>query len=68
MWMETDPGMRFSDLRIREAEATGAALMATACPFCLTCLEDSVKGDQDCDLAVMDIAEIAAMSCTGVNA
>jgi Fe-S oxidoreductase len=63
MWMETDPGMRFSDLRVREALDTGADLMATACPFCLTCLEDSVKGDPTCGLAVKDVAEIAAYSC-----
>ncbi len=63
MWMETDPGMRFSDLRVHEAKATGANLLATACPFCLTCLEDSVKGDRTSGLIVKDVAEIAALSC-----
>ncbi|MGB3715609.1 MAG: (Fe-S)-binding protein [Candidatus Promineifilaceae bacterium] len=63
MWMETDPGMRFSDLRVHEAMATGANLMATACPFCLTCLEDSMKGDQRGGLIVKDVAELAALSC-----
>jgi len=65
MWMETDPGMRFSDLRLLEAKKTGAALMATACPFCLTCLEDSVKGDRTSQMTVKDVAEIAALACAG---
>jgi len=63
MWMETAPGMRFSDLRVHEAKATGANLVATACPFCLTCLEDSVKGDPSSELEVKDIAEIAVLAC-----
>jgi Fe-S oxidoreductase len=67
MWMETDPGMRFSDIRIKDAEATGADFMATSCPFCLTCLEDSVKGDAECDLIVKDVAELAVLSCSGIS-
>ena len=67
MWMETDPGMRFSDIRIEEAEATGADFLATSCPFCLTCLEDSVKGDVECNLVVIDVAELAALSCAGTT-
>jgi Fe-S oxidoreductase len=64
MWMETDPGMRFADLRVHEAKATGANMMATACPFCLSSLEDSIKGDQTSGLVVKDVAELAAFSCT----
>ena len=65
--METDPGMRFSDIRIEEAEVTGADFLATSCPFCLTCLEDSVKGDVECNLVVIDVAELAALSCAGTT-
>jgi Fe-S oxidoreductase len=65
MWMETDPGMRFADLRVHEAKNTKAELIATACPFCLTCLEDSVKGDRTINMSVKDIAEIAALACRG---
>lgn len=62
MWLETPAGERFSDLRVREAHETGAAILATACPFCLVCLEDSAKVLDKNQLRVMDIAEIAAMA------
>ncbi|HEY44402.1 MAG TPA: (Fe-S)-binding protein [Anaerolineae bacterium] len=60
MWMETAPGERFSDLRVQEAAATGANVIATACPFCITCLEDGVKSMGIEGLEVLDIVEIAA--------
>jgi Fe-S oxidoreductase len=62
MWMETPPGERFADLRVNQALEVGAEIIATACPFCLSCLEDSVKSMQIPSLAVMDIAEIAALA------
>ncbi len=62
MWMETPADERFSDLRVQEALATGASVIATACPFCVSCLEDSLKGQRLKDLRVMDVAEIAAHS------
>jgi Fe-S oxidoreductase len=60
MWMETAPDERFSDLRVQEAASTGASVIATACPFCITCLEDSIKSLDIEGLEVLDIAEIAA--------
>ena len=60
MWLETAPGERFSDLRVCEAQATRAEILATACPFCIVCLEDSLKSQGIQGLIVMDIAEIAA--------
>jgi len=62
MWLETDIGERFSDLRIEEALATGADVLATACPYCISCLEDSLKARGIENLAVMDVAEIAAIA------
>jgi Fe-S oxidoreductase len=59
MWMETPIGERFSDERVLEAKSTGASILATACPYCIACLEDSIKAQKIEDLAVMDIAEIA---------
>jgi len=46
-------------IRIREAYATGADILAVACPNCLTMLEDAVKveGLED-KMKVRDIAEI----------
>jgi Fe-S oxidoreductase len=60
MWLETPVGERFSDLRIQQAGETGADLLATACPFCVTCLEDSIKSQPSNHLQVIDIAELVA--------
>jgi Fe-S oxidoreductase len=62
MWLETAAGERFSDFRAQDALRTGAGVLATACPFCIACLEDSLKAQKIKDLVVMDIAEIAALA------
>ncbi|MEA3307908.1 MAG: (Fe-S)-binding protein [Chloroflexota bacterium] len=62
MWLETEAGERFSDLRLDEALETGAEVLATACPFCIACLEDSVKARGIEQLQVLDIAEIVAVA------
>ena len=58
MWLETPLGERFSDLRIEQAVQIGADILTTACPFCVTCLEDSLKVQRAENLKVRDIAEI----------
>jgi Fe-S oxidoreductase len=62
MWLETEPGERFADIRVQEALATGAEVLVTACPFCIACLEDSLKAQGIQELVVMDVAEIAAQA------
>jgi Fe-S oxidoreductase len=62
MWLETPVGERFSDLRIQQALQTGADDLVTACPFCVTCLEDSLKILNAESLEVLDLAEIAAQA------
>jgi len=59
MWLETEAGQRFGDLRVQQANQCGAKILATACPFCLACLEDSVKASRMTEIRVMDIAELA---------
>ena len=59
MFLETPARERFSNLRVQEAGDLGVEVIATACPFCIACLEDSVKLAQT-DLKVMDVAEILA--------
>jgi Fe-S oxidoreductase len=59
MWIDTAAGERFSDLRVMEALETGADILATACPYCISCLEDSVKAKGIKGLVVRDVAEIA---------
>jgi Fe-S oxidoreductase len=65
MWMETNPGERFADLRVEMALDTGATVLATACPYCVTCLEDSIKSLKITNLTVLDVAEIAARALDG---
>lgn len=59
MWLETSAGERFGDLRIREALGTGAEWLATSCPFCILCLEDSAKVLGAERLKVVDVTELA---------
>ena len=61
MYLETAAGERFSDVRVEEARAAGVQLLATACPYCIVCLEDSVKA-RKLPLLVKDVAEIVALT------
>jgi len=58
MWLETPASQRFADMRVAEARETGADLIGTACPHCISCLEDSAAGDGN--LRVADVAEVLA--------
>lgn len=61
LWMETKPEWRFSDLRILEACETGAQILATACPYCVSMLEDSRKTtNKDDVIEIKDISELIA--------
>ena len=61
LWMETKPEWRFSDLRIREACETGATILATACPYCISMLEDSRKTTNSEDaIEIKDVSELVA--------
>lgn len=60
MWMEERIGTSINIDRSKEAIATGAKTVATACPFCLTMITDGVKAEQADDVVVKDIAEIVA--------
>ena len=66
--METQKGERFSDLRVEQARALGAEVLATACPYCITMLEDSrlTLGAED-ELQIRDIAEIVHEAIQGTS-
>ena len=56
---EEPPYQRVNRERARQAVDTGAGVVAVACPFCMTMLEDgaaSLAGDHD--LVVRDVAEL----------
>ena len=64
MWVEVEKGQRPSDIRVQEALATGADVLATACPYCISMFEDAVKtqGVED-KLRIVDVAELVAEAC-----
>jgi len=59
IWMETPKEDRFSDLRLRQAVAAGAEVLATSCPYCITNFTDSSLdlGEGEA-LEIRDITEI----------
>lgn len=59
VWAETEKHERFSNIRVEQAIELGAQVLATACPYCITALEDSrlVTNHAD-DIEVKDITEI----------
>ena len=71
MWMEEKRGVRINAERTKQALATGAEAVATACPFCLVMMRDGVadSGARGEGVIVQDIAEIfaAGLPAPGTN-
>ena len=61
MWLEETIGDRVNENRAKEALDTGATTVATACPFCMTMMQDGVKA-HDGTAEIKDIAEIVTES------
>ncbi|MGB4885072.1 MAG: (Fe-S)-binding protein [Ferruginibacter sp.] len=63
MFKEEEKGdVRINIDRSNEAIATGATIIASACPYCNTMLTDGVKIAENENVAVVDIAELVAAS------
>jgi len=67
MWMEEKIGKRINVERTDEALTTDAALISTACPFCIVMLSDAVTAKQQEGTAkegvqVLDVSQILARS------
>ncbi len=61
MWLEESAGTRINALRLTQAVATGADVVATACPYCLQMLEDAARAeDAGGSLPIKDVAELLA--------
>ncbi|HVN47609.1 MAG TPA: (Fe-S)-binding protein [Bacteroidota bacterium] len=59
MWMEETEGKRVNVERTEEALALNPNIVATACPFCMTMLEDGIKTKEATEnVKVKDVAEI----------
>jgi Fe-S oxidoreductase len=63
MWMEEHQGKRINEMRVDQALALEPNVIATACPYCLTMLEDGLKAKgKDDSVKVYDIAELLERS------
>jgi Fe-S oxidoreductase len=62
MWMEEHIGKRINHERVDEALATGAAAVATGCPFCRVMVTDGVNDRQEesgrSGVEVLDVAQV----------
>ncbi len=61
MWVEESRGERINVVRAEEAVATGADLIAVACPFCMQMFESglgSVPAAEERGVQVFDLAEL----------
>jgi len=59
MWMEETLGKRINQMRVVQAVETNASVLATACPYCLTMLEDGIKEkEMEQMISALDVAEL----------
>jgi Fe-S oxidoreductase len=59
MWMEEHLGKRINHLRFDDAVKTKAPMIGTACPFCLTMLDDATKDkEMEESIKVKDVTEL----------
>jgi len=64
MFKDSEPGTKEINVeRTGEAIDTGANIIASACPFCLTMLSDGVKAhNKESEVRVFDLAELIAQA------
>jgi len=63
MWLEENTGTRINNKRMQDVMAVNAQTVASACPFCMTMLDDGAKAlSVDEKIARKDIAELVAES------
>jgi len=63
MWMEEHLGKRINEMRVDQALVLQPDVIATACPYCLTMLQDGLKArGKDDSVKVYDIAELVEKS------
>jgi Fe-S oxidoreductase len=59
LWMDTEKGQRFSDIKLEQAIDLGAEVVAVACPYCMSMFKDSqLSVNRGETLAVKDIVEL----------
>ncbi|MEF3301587.1 (Fe-S)-binding protein [Paenibacillus sp. GYB003] len=65
MWQEETAGKRVNVARVEQALAVAPTVIASACPYCLTMMEDGTKLADTEGVAARDVAELLAASVFG---
>ncbi len=66
IWAEVPVGERFGEMRIRDALAAGADVLATSCPYCVNMLTDACKSlEQQDSLAIVECVRASGVSVAG---
>lgn len=66
MWMEESVGKRVNIARTEQALAVNPTIISSACPYCLTMMEDGTKQlEVDGRVSARDVAEVLADSVFG---
>jgi Fe-S oxidoreductase len=61
MWMEEEPTKRVNIRRVEQALETAPDVVAVACPFCMTMIDDGIKSkDMDEKVKALDVMELVA--------
>jgi Fe-S oxidoreductase len=61
MWMEEEPTKRVNIRRVEQALQTKPDVVAVACPFCMTMVDDGLKAkDQEGNVKALDVMELVA--------
>jgi len=66
VWMEEKIGRRINEMRVQQAAGTGAATIATACPFCLQMMDAGIRDQQlEGRLRAVDLSQVVEESVDG---
>ncbi|MEO0092863.1 MAG: (Fe-S)-binding protein [candidate division WOR-3 bacterium] len=57
LWQDWPKDERIAQVRIKQVAATGAEILATACPYCILMFEDSIK-TLNLNIEVKDLSEL----------
>ncbi|MOA42905.1 hypothetical protein D3C78_1650000 [compost metagenome] len=69
MWMEEHAGTRVNHARTAQALEVEPTVISSACPYCLTMMEDGLKAlSADERVSARDVAELLAQSVFGEQA
>jgi Fe-S oxidoreductase len=68
IWRDAKKGERLSEIRLDEALGTGADIIVTSCPYCLSMLEDARQADEKYrQIEIMDICELVVKGMCDEN-